>query len=360
MRLYQLLESVFHRLYLNESEETGEEKIARLRKEKGWNQVDLARKAGISGSLIHKIELGKVVKPSSKFLLKIANALGVDLSELDPSLRPKEDEDVGEKVARLRKEKGWNQVDLAKRSGFPKSTICQVETGERKPRPQTLFKIANALGIDLSEFDPSLTPKEDEDVGEKVARLRKEKGWSQSELNRRAGVSAIQRIEKTHKASPKSLLKIANALGIDPSELSINLEKPEDINTLGKKVEQQREEKGWSQSGLAEKAGVKVLDIIELEMDQHIPGSYNLRRILELLDMNPAEHGFDKSGVSIGGDIEKIRLEKNIGRDELAEKAGVDYLDVVRLENGTAIPRKNDLFDILNALDIDPSEYGLT
>ncbi len=51
--------------------------------------------------------------------------------------------------------------------------------------------------------------------------VREAKGWSQSELARRAGVTAqsIQIIEAGKVRRPSNIVQIAKALGIDPTEL---------------------------------------------------------------------------------------------------------------------------------------------
>ncbi|MDO6353975.1 helix-turn-helix transcriptional regulator [Caloramator sp. CAR-1] len=57
------------------------EKIKELRLQKGLSQRALASKAGISQSMLSDIEKGKV-NPTVKVLIKISNALGVDITEL--------------------------------------------------------------------------------------------------------------------------------------------------------------------------------------------------------------------------------------------------------------------------------------
>ena len=60
--------------------------IKEARDGKGWSQRDLAERIGISQVAIKKIETGETTQ--SKFLPKIAQVLGLELSRLDPSLAP--------------------------------------------------------------------------------------------------------------------------------------------------------------------------------------------------------------------------------------------------------------------------------
>lgn len=54
--------------------------VKELRERAGWNQVDLAVKAGLSVGTISRIENGH--KPNRGTLKLIAHALGVDVSEI--------------------------------------------------------------------------------------------------------------------------------------------------------------------------------------------------------------------------------------------------------------------------------------
>ncbi len=53
-----------------------------LRKQEGWSQVDLAKKAKVSQAYIAKLETGVKKNPSLATLKRIAKALGVKMGEL--------------------------------------------------------------------------------------------------------------------------------------------------------------------------------------------------------------------------------------------------------------------------------------
>ena len=56
----------------------------------------------------------------------------------------------GERLARLREERGWTQQDLAEHSGVPYITIYRVERGVHKePRVSVAAKLARALAVPL-------------------------------------------------------------------------------------------------------------------------------------------------------------------------------------------------------------------
>jgi putative transcriptional regulator len=53
-----------------------------LRRERGWNQSDLARKSGVSISWVSRLEAGLFENPSAPMLAKIAGALRVPVDDL--------------------------------------------------------------------------------------------------------------------------------------------------------------------------------------------------------------------------------------------------------------------------------------
>ncbi len=59
---------------------------------------------------------------------------------------------TGERIRKLRRVKGWRQIDLAEHSGVHEVHISDLERGAREPGLRTLSKIAYALDITLSEL----------------------------------------------------------------------------------------------------------------------------------------------------------------------------------------------------------------
>ncbi|MDL2406147.1 helix-turn-helix transcriptional regulator [Rhizobium calliandrae] len=54
---------------------------------------------------------------------------------------------VGRNFARLRREKGLTQEDVAARSGYSQQYLSDLERGRRNPTVITLFELAQALGV---------------------------------------------------------------------------------------------------------------------------------------------------------------------------------------------------------------------
>ena len=51
-------------------------------------------------------------------------------------------------IAQARLAKGWTQQQLAEALGVGQPMIAHWETGAKKPKMQTLMRIADALGVD--------------------------------------------------------------------------------------------------------------------------------------------------------------------------------------------------------------------
>lgn len=61
-------------------------------------------------------------------------------------------EQLGMRIAYLRKLRKMSQLDLSIESGVNKTYLCDLEQGRRNPSLKILEKIADALHISLSEL----------------------------------------------------------------------------------------------------------------------------------------------------------------------------------------------------------------
>ena len=59
---------------------------------------------------------------------------------------------VGRNAARLRKEAGFTQEQLAERSGLSQQYLSKLESGRRNPTVVTLYELAMALGVSHVEL----------------------------------------------------------------------------------------------------------------------------------------------------------------------------------------------------------------
>jgi len=57
------------------------------------------------------------------------------------------DETIGQRIARLRKERGYTQIELAKRIGITQTNISDYETGRLKLSDEMVARLSLALGV---------------------------------------------------------------------------------------------------------------------------------------------------------------------------------------------------------------------
>jgi transcriptional regulator with XRE-family HTH domain len=65
---------------------------------------------------------------------------------------------VGQRLKEERQLKGWSQRDLAHETGVNPDTISGIETEQHEPRPSTLRRLAEGLGLEVRDFfrEPAL------------------------------------------------------------------------------------------------------------------------------------------------------------------------------------------------------------
>ena len=59
---------------------------------------------------------------------------------------------TGEKIKKYRKEQGLTQKALAEKLNTTPQNLAQYENGKRNPKPETLWRIANALNVDMKHL----------------------------------------------------------------------------------------------------------------------------------------------------------------------------------------------------------------
>jgi transcriptional regulator with XRE-family HTH domain len=140
------------------------EKLAYLRAQKGLTQRELAAEAGIAWSMISKYESGKSA-PRLKVLMRLAEALGVTTESLQgedaSSLHPVElYEGFSARLLEARQDKKISMRLLAKRSGIDTSTLTQFEIGDMQPSADELHRLAEALGVKVTDLAGNKNEKE--------------------------------------------------------------------------------------------------------------------------------------------------------------------------------------------------------
>jgi HTH-type transcriptional regulator/antitoxin HipB len=104
---------------------------------------------------------------------------------------------VGAVVRQLRQERGWSQVELARRADIGQNDVSRVETGKSKiPQEQTLVAIAEALGVSLGLiYERTLYPE----ISYQIPPLRHE--LKTMRVNQQTVMTHLARFMKEHEAA---------------------------------------------------------------------------------------------------------------------------------------------------------------
>lgn len=116
-------------------------------------------------------------------------------SSSNPSRRNGHVETLGQRLARIRKEHGFTQVELAQKAGTIQAVISDYERGRVRPHAAMLGQLAQALGVTADEL-----------LGIAPAPPQKANGVSRRILRR------MQALEELPAHDQKSILKLIDAL----------------------------------------------------------------------------------------------------------------------------------------------------
>lgn len=79
--------------------------------------------------------------------------------------------EIGNRIRQLRVKKGLSQEKLAELSELNTSYIGQIERGEKNPSVDTVYSIASALDVDLTELFKNLASGADNTYAHRVYSL---------------------------------------------------------------------------------------------------------------------------------------------------------------------------------------------
>lgn len=78
---------------------------------------------------------------------------------------------VGEKIKKLRKERGWSQGELGEKVGIPAQNISRYEKNKATPRESTIAIFAEAFGLPVSEFTSLAAPLDIPDLDPEIVEM---------------------------------------------------------------------------------------------------------------------------------------------------------------------------------------------
>ena len=128
---------------------------------------------------------------------------------------------VGDRIRRLRRERDLSLNQLAERSGVSKSYLWSLENDEEgaaRPGGETLYKVAEALGVTMSELlGRRLLTEPPEDVPKSLQAFAKSEGLSDADVRMLATIRFRGQQPSTERAWAFIYQAIQAALSLDTS-----------------------------------------------------------------------------------------------------------------------------------------------
>lgn len=174
--------------------------------------------------------------------------------------------------------------------------------------------------------------------GEQIRALREERGYTLQDLAKRAklSLSYLSEIERGSKRpSLKTIDKLATALNVPKTQL-IEGEVTDTGLALGEKIRIIRNEKNLSLQELADKVGISLSYLSEIERGTVYPALNTLKRVADGLDIPPsALMGHEGT---LGHKLKALREEYGLTQAQLANLAGVTAGLIGQIEQGKVQP----------------------
>lgn len=197
----------------------------------------------------------------------------------------------GNKIRELREERGYSLAELSKKANISVSYLSEIERNTKKPSLKTIEKLSQALNISKTML--IIEDNEAISLGQKIRMARENKNWSLGELAKKTNlsVSYLSEIERgSVLPAINTVRNIAKVLDIPISTLIGK------ATSLGSKLKKAREEQGYTQAELAEKAGVSAGLIGQIENNKVQPSLQTIEKIAKVLATSPCYFILENSG----------------------------------------------------------------
>jgi len=214
-------------------------------------------------------------------------------------------------------------------------------------------------------------------VGQEVKRLRNLQGLSQRELARRAALSPayISEVERGLKAPTLTALRqLASGLNVTTEALLVTApvdplpepSAPDSTNAAdstarategglswGDRLRLVRSARGKSLAETAQRAGISVGYLADIERGRVKPSLEALRKLAVALEFSVAAL-YHSGDVVLAAKLRQLRSDLGLSQDQLARRVGVSPSLVGQLEQGRALPSLDTLERLADALGVSP------
>lgn len=195
--------------------------------------------------------------------------------------------------------------------------------------------------------------------GEKIRSYREERGLTLAELAQKADISIsyLSELERgTKQPSLKSLNKISTALNI-PREEIVAISIDSTMLNFGDKMRFAREKHGLTISETADRLGLSVQYISDIEKNKVIPAVSTIKSISKVLDVPVSVLLNGES--SVGIKLKTIREEQGVTQVSLAEKADLSPGLITQIEKGKVQPSFKTIEKLSKVLGVSPCYFVL-
>ncbi|MEG6615855.1 helix-turn-helix transcriptional regulator [Peptococcaceae bacterium 1198_IL3148] len=193
--------------------------------------------------------------------------------------------------------------------------------------------------------------------GESIRALREERGYTLQDLAKRAklSLSYLSEIERGSKRpSLKTIDKLATALNVPKTQL-IEGEITDTGLALGEKIRIIRNEKAMSLQDLADKVGISLSYLSEIERGTVYPALNTLKRVADGLGV-PATSLMGHEG-TLGHKLKSLREEYGLTQAQLANLAGVTAGLIGQIEQGKVQPSLKTLEKLAEVMGVSPCYF---
>ena len=347
--------------------------VRELRERRGWNQRQLASRIGCTASLISLYETAGT-HPTPENLGAVAAALGVPrrrllalVAERGPAKRATA---FGRLIRETRIARGMTQRQLAEAAGLRAHQIAMYETTNRHPRerhlPGLIARLAKALDLPPAEIEASLSQSRPArvptDFGHRLRQLRVDRDLSREQPGKRCGCSgSMICYYETGQCYPRHRLlsALARALDVGVGELERLLPPPPPraVSTpFGNELRRLREERGWTQEQLAQRAGLRQHLISNYEASGAHPGRRPLAALVRALGVSPAQLEpllpAAAETTPFGRELRRLRQERGLTLQQLALRSGCRENNIGQYERGRTHPEPRVATALAEALDV--------
>lgn len=293
---------------------------------------------------------------------------------------------TGKRLRHFRIKAGLSQRELAEILGVDPTYISAVERERRLLKAKLVSGICRILSVDEEELINSsncisnITPKEFNNIGEKIKYYRKANNYSIRTLSEATGIpiGRLRAVESgKHIPYISDIDLITKHFAIPNIKSDINL-KIKDFK-LPELVKYYRINKGWTQEELAKGTDLSITTIAQIEQGNKNYLDGTIKKVASALNIREElikpfyhkkalarEYFIDNynrriientTQITLAEHIRYYRLIKRLTIKELAEEVGVVLSTIANIEHGRSMPRKQTMVKIAEVLGIDESLY---